>query len=156
MNGGGIRSDSVYPAGELSLRDLFSILPFGNTVVLIEVTGQQLLDALENGVSAVESASGRFPHPSGFSYTFDSSQPPFDRITEVLVGGESLDLEATYTLATGSFIAAGGDGYTSLAGAKTLVEATDGKRDVLTLVDYIRALGSVGVGLEGRITDLAD
>ena len=156
MNGGGVRSDRVYPAGELTLRDLTEILPFGNTVVLIEVTGQQLWDALENGVSQVESFSGRFPHPSGFSYVFDSSQPPFERVSEVLVGGEPVDLEATYTLATGSFIASGGDGYTGFARAPQLVAPADGKRDVLTLVDHVRRIGSIDTMTEGRIVDTAE
>lgn len=155
MQGGGIRSDRVYPAGNLSLRDLTEILPFGNTVVLVEVTGKQLLDALENGVSQVEAASGRFPHPSGFTYTFDSSRAPMQRVTEVLVAGQPLDLGATYTLATGSFIAAGGDGYSALANSRQIVDATNGKRDVLTLVDHVRALGTVAMELEGRISDVA-
>lgn len=155
MQGGGIRSDRVYPAGELSLRDFTEILPFGNTVVLIEITGAQLLDALENGVSQVEDASGRFPHPSGFSYTFDSSQPPFERVTEVLIAGEPLDPDATYTLAASSFVVAGGDGYTALAGSPQLVDASDGKRDVLTVIEHVRALGAIEFGLEGRITDVA-
>lgn len=156
MQGGGIRSDSVFPAGELTLRELTEILPFGNTIVLIEVTGRQLLEALENGVSQVENASGRFPHPSGFSYVYDSSRPPFERITEVLVDHEPLDQDATYTLAVSSFIAAGGDGYTSLAGAPQLVDDSDGKRDVLTLADHVRGLGTLELELEGRITDIAE
>lgn len=156
MQGGGIRSDSVFPAGELTLRELTEILPFGNTIVLIEVTGQQLLDALENGVSQVENASGRFPHPSGFSYVFDSSQPAFERVSEVLVGGEPLDLNATYTLAASSFVVAGGDGYSSLVGAPQLVDDSDGKRDVLTLADYVRSLGTLDLELEGRIVDIAE
>jgi len=156
MQGGGIRSDSVFPAGELTLRELTEILPFGNTIVMIEITGQQLLDALENGVSQVENASGRFPHPSGFTYVYDSSSEPFDRIIEVKVGGEPLDLEATYTLAASSFVVAGGDGYTAFAGARQLVSDTEGKRDVLTLADHVRSLGTLDLELEGRITDVAE
>lgn len=155
MNGGGIRSDKVYPAGELTLKNLTEILPFGNTVVLVEVTGEQLLAALENGVN-VEAGSGRYPHPSGFTYTYDSSKPVGERIEAVqVVGAGPLDMNATYSLAIGSFVAAGGDGYSSLAAGKMLVDATDGKRDVLALTEYIRQLGTVAPELEGRIVNLA-
>ena len=65
-NGGGIRADKVYPPGSVLMRrDIQSELPFGNKTILLEVTGADLLAALENGVSGVEKGAGRFPHVSG-------------------------------------------------------------------------------------------
>ena len=64
INSGTFRSDGIHPEGDFRLRDLMSILPIMDTVVVIEVTGNQLLEALENGVSKTPRLEGRFPHVS--------------------------------------------------------------------------------------------
>ncbi|MBB6098283.1 5'-nucleotidase [Deinobacterium chartae] len=151
MQGGGIRSDRVYPAGPLTLKNLTEILPFGNQVVLLEVDGATLQAALENGVSQVDKLSGRFPQVSGMTYAFDPKAPVGARVSQVTVGGQPLDRSKTYRLAVGSFLAAGGDGYGVLTGARMLVPATNGVRDVVALADYLRANPQVTPRVEGRI-----
>lgn len=152
MSGGGIRSDKVYPAGPLTLKNLTEILPFGNTVVLIEVDGKTLQAALENGVSQVEKQSGRFPQVSGINYRFDPKAPAGNRVSDIKVGGLALDPAKTYRLAVSSFAAGGGDGYTMFQGAKVLVTAANGQRDVVALTEYLRTHPATTPRVEGRIT----
>ncbi len=151
-NGGGIRGDTVYDAGTiLTRKDILTELPFGNTAVLLRLTGADVLAALENGVSRVEDVSGRFPQVSGLSFTFDSSKEAGARVEEVNVGGVPLDPAKTYTVATNNFIAAGGDGYSMLGNGEVLVDASAGTLLATVVMDYVTAQGSVAPEVEGRI-----
>jgi 2',3'-cyclic-nucleotide 2'-phosphodiesterase/3'-nucleotidase len=130
------------------------ILPFGNTTTELEVSGQTLHDALENGVSEVESLEGRFPQVSGMTFAWDPAADPGNRIdpADVTVGGDQLDLEATYTLGTNNFMAGGGDGYEMLPGA---MQTGAGDTNLAQLViDRIRARTPIAPETEGRITRL--
>ncbi|THY42898.1 5'-nucleotidase [Aureobasidium pullulans] len=112
--GGTIRADTVYPPGILRLKDIVDCFPFEDPVVVIRVKGQQLLEALQNGVSKYPALDGRFPQVSNISFTFDPSRDSHDRIVAVQVNGKPLDLEREYTLATREYMVKGGDGYTCL------------------------------------------
>ncbi len=91
-NGGGIRADRTYDAGAvLTRRDILTELPFGNTTVLTELPGSQILAALENGVSQVEKGAGRFPQLSGATMVYDPTAPAGSRVAEVTIGGAPLD-----------------------------------------------------------------
>ena len=118
INGGSIRADDVLPAGDLTVRDVLSILPFGNDLAVIEVTGDVLLQALEHGVSLTGPGAepGRFAQVSGIRYSFDASKPAGARVSDVTVNGKPLDLKKSYTLATTSFVAGGGDQYAMFKG----------------------------------------
>ena len=154
-NGGGIRADRVYPPGTTLLRrDIQSELPFGNKTILLEVSGADLLAALENGVSGVEVGAGRFPHVSGMALRFDASKLPGSRIAEVTVGGEPLDPSRTYRLATTDFLGRGGDGYDMFAGAPRLIDAAAGKLMAAQVIDAIAAAGEVAPRVESRIVRL--
>jgi 5'-nucleotidase len=122
INGGSIRADDVLPAGDLTVRDVLSILPFGNDLSVIEVTGDVLLQALEHGVSLSGPGAepGRFPQVSGVRYSFDASKLAGVRIADVTVNGKPLDLKKTYTLVTTSFVAGGGDQYAMFKGRPNL------------------------------------
>lgn len=145
-NGGGIR-DSI-PAGDITKKQLVTVFPFGNYAVMLEVTGEQLLSALENGVSLYPAADGRFPQVSGMTFRFDPSQPAGSRVFEVKVNGEALDPARVYTLATNDYLAAGGDEY-------PLTEApATGEFDSLEeiLISYIESFDTpVEPETEGRI-----
>ena len=152
-NGGGIRGDRIYDAGpKLTRKDILTELPFGNVTLLIELTGADLLAALENGVSRVEDTSGRFPQVSGMSYAFDPKLAAGARISDVKVGGANLDLARVYTVATNDFIHAGGDGYASLARGKVIIDASAATLMATMVMDYIEKLGAVSPKVEGRIT----
>jgi len=151
-NGGGIRGDKTYDAGvTLTRRDIQSELPFGNRTVKLQMTGAQLLEALEHGVSAVEEGAGRFPHVSGITMTWSRSAPPGERVKAVSVNGKPLDPMATYTVATNDFMAKGGDGYTILAEAKTLIDAASAKYLATMVMDFVAAAGEVAPTIEGRL-----
>lgn len=114
INGGAFRGDRVIPPGPLTLNDLYTVLLFENELRSIEITGRQLLEQLENGVSRVGEKDGRFPQVSGMKFTFDPDQPVGQRVTEVMIGGVPLDLGKVYTMATIDFLLNRGfiDGYT--------------------------------------------
>jgi 2',3'-cyclic-nucleotide 2'-phosphodiesterase (5'-nucleotidase family) len=151
-NGGGIRGDREYSAGiDLTGKDVFSELPFGNKTVKLEVTGEQIVAALENGFSQVETGAGRFPQVSGLTVTADVSEPPGSRVVDVRVGGAPVDPAKTYTLATNDFMARGGDGYTPFAGATNLINAVDATLMASQVMDYIKAAGTISPKVEGRI-----
>lgn len=152
-NGGGIRGDTVYDAGTvLTRKDILTELPFGNTAVLLRLSGADVLAALENGVSRIEDVNGRFPQVSGLSFIFDPAKEAGARIEEVSVGGAPLDLAKMYTVATNNFIAEGGDGYSMLGNGDVLVDAAAGKLLATVVMDYVSDLGVVAPEIEGRIT----
>jgi 5'-nucleotidase/UDP-sugar diphosphatase len=119
QNGGGIRAS--IPAGEITMGQILEVLPYGNQISVLSVTGLELIEALENGVSQVQDGAGCFPHVGGMRYTFDPSAEPGARVISVEVWDATseafaaLDSDATYTLATNSFLADGGDGYSAFA-----------------------------------------
>jgi 5'-nucleotidase / UDP-sugar diphosphatase len=115
INGGAIRAS--IPKGKVRVRDIYTALPFDIYLLAVRLTGAQLRQVLENGVSRVESAEGRFPQVSGLAFSYNPAAPAGTRVKEVTVGGNPLDPEKSYVVATNDFVAAGGDGYTTFAAA---------------------------------------
>ena len=166
QNGGGIRADIA--AGAVSLGDVLNVLPFGNLISTLELTGADVLAALENGVSRVEvddngnplvdGASGRFPQVAGMRYTFDATQEAGSRIVsaEVMSDGEfsALDPEAVYRVATNDYMRSGGDGY-SILETNAMNAYDQGSPLDQVVADYIAANSPLSVELEGRITHQA-
>ena len=151
-NGGGIRGDTIYPAGtKLTRKLVLTELPFGNRTVKLRLTGARVKEALENGVSQVERVSGRFPQVSGLAFAFDPRKPAGSRVLRVTVGGKALDLRGTYTLATVDFLARGGDGYAVFRSAEMLIDSRSGGLTAGQLIDRIAAAGTVSPEIEGRI-----
>ena len=111
-NGGGIRAS--INAGNVTRGDIITVLPFNNTVVVVEVTGQDLYDALEWGYSRLPESNGGFPQTSNMTIVYSRFSDPGNRIKRLLINGKTVDRNATYKLATNDFMAAGGDGYTML------------------------------------------
>ncbi len=145
-NGGGIRAS--IDAGEITKGEVITVLPFGNYVVVKDVTGQDLLDALELGVSKFPAENGPFPHVAGMTFTIDASKAAGSRISNVMVNGAALDVNATYELATNDFMAAGGDGYTMFADNK--VKGEYAALDEI-LIAYIQKIGAVNMATDGRV-----
>ena len=152
-NGGGFRADRQYPAGHaITRRDILSELPFGNIAVVLQVTGAQLRQAIENGVGFVEEGAGRFPQVSGIAFDFDPRAKRGERVGSIAVGGKPLDPAATYTLATNDFLARGGDGYVVFRDAPRLVDEKAGRLLATILMDHIAAQQTVSARVEGRMT----
>ena len=157
MNGGSIRADEVIKPGDLTRRDVLSLLPFKNRVVKMEITGATLRAALEHGVarSAEDAEPGRFPQVSGMRYVFDASRKPGSRITSLTVNGKPVDERKIYTLATTDYVAVdGGDGYDMFKGAKFLITREQGQFDSDVLQKAIASVRAIAPKTDGRITRL--
>jgi 5'-nucleotidase/UDP-sugar diphosphatase len=109
MNAGGLRADIL--KGPIRMKDLFSVLPFPNHLVVLRVTGLELKEILEYGLSDLSGTGGQFPQVSGIRLHYQSPTSSGQRITSIWVQEKPLDPETWYTLATNDFLVAGGDGY---------------------------------------------
>ncbi|NBG89414.1 bifunctional metallophosphatase/5'-nucleotidase [Isachenkonia alkalipeptolytica] len=147
-NGGGIRAS--IDVGDITKGDVASVLPFGNALVTLEITGQEMIDALEIGASDYPEPKGAFLQISGASYEIDTSAEYGERIKNVMVDDEPIDLEKSYLVATNDFVAAGGDGYELFAEMELVTELHALDEVVIT---YIQELGVVEMDTEGRITE---
>ncbi|XP_071092097.1 mannosylglucosyl-3-phosphoglycerate phosphatase-like [Haliotis cracherodii] len=125
LNSGTFRSDKIHPKGVFKIRDLLTILPLVDPLVVLKVTGSQLHQALENGVSKYPKLEGRFPQVSGMVFGFDPSKPPGERVDSrlVKVQGGYLELDRVYTLCTKEYIATGKDGYDVFKTCEIVVSA---------------------------------
>jgi 2',3'-cyclic-nucleotide 2'-phosphodiesterase (5'-nucleotidase family) len=153
LNGGSIRSNTTYGPGALTKRDVLSILPFENPVVMIEVTGATLRAALEHGVSRIreEPEAGRFPQVSGVRFSYDARRPAGSRVTSINVAGRPLDDKKTYTLALNTFVLGGGDGYTMFKGARLLIEPENAQVEPAVVMNLIAADKQIAPKEDGRI-----
>lgn len=156
VNGGGVRAQ--IPAGDITLDQIYSVHPFGNVMCMVEVTGQQILDALEWGARNVPEENGGFLQVSGLTYEIHTYIPTSAvadengmfagvdgeyRVKNVVVGGEPLDVAKTYKLASHNYMLKNaGDGYSMFKGANLLIDET--LIDNQVLITYITTeLGGV-------------
>jgi 5'-nucleotidase len=149
VNGGGLRA--TVPGPDFTLRDAYSVAPFDNKVMAVDVTGARLRQALEQGVARVQDNGGGFPQVSGLTYTYAPAAPVGSRVAEVRVGGEPLDPAATYSVAVTNYVVGGGDGVTGFDDADVLVPASEAPSDAEAIAVHVRGLGVVDVAIEGRI-----
>ncbi len=155
IGGGGIRSNREYDANyQITRRDILSELPFGNMTLLLEVSGADVIAALENGLRSAPEATGRFPQVSGLEVVYDPGQEVGSRVVSVKVNGVDLDPAATYKMATIDYMARGGDGYSMLVGKPVLLDITAAKLMANDVMAYIRTNGTVSPTVEGRMKAL--
>ncbi|GFN36771.1 5'-nucleotidase C-terminal domain-containing protein [Tepidimicrobium xylanilyticum] len=150
-NGGGIRAS--IPAGQISKGNILEVFPFGNYIVVLELTGEDIIKALEHGVDTYPEPAGKFPHVAGMTYKIDPSKEAGSRIVELLIDGKPVELNKTYTLATNDFLAVGGDGYTMFEDAP-IVGEFEGLDEAL--IKYIEKIGVIDYQAEGRITTVEE
>ncbi|KAL8847925.1 MAG: hypothetical protein Q9221_007057 [Calogaya cf. arnoldii] len=124
MAGGTIRGDQVYPPGILRLKDIMNCFPFEDPVIVIRVTGNAILAALENSIALIPALEGRYSQVSGIRFCYDTSLPAGSRVKWVEVGDKPLDEKQQYTMATRGYMGRGKDGFTSL-----LVQSEGGKAE---------------------------
>ncbi|MEE6272485.1 5'-nucleotidase C-terminal domain-containing protein [Georgenia sp. MJ206] len=153
-NGGGIRAEA--PGPSFTLRDAYALAPFDNKVMLVEVSGADLRQALEDAVARVQDQGGGFPQVSGMAYSYDPAAPVGARIGDVRVAGQQLDDGATHTVAVTNYVVGGGDAVTGFTGSEVLVPAAEAPADAEAIAAYARELGTIAVELEGRIRVLGD
>jgi len=126
LNAGAVRANRVIPSGPVSMADVVALLPFRNTVALLEGDGGALRVILEHSVEALPRPSGRFLQTAGLDYTADITRPAGRRIVAASVSGNALDPARRYRVAVPDFLARGGDGYVLLTEAPSLVSSEDG------------------------------
>jgi 5'-nucleotidase / UDP-sugar diphosphatase len=151
-NAGGIRNG--FPLGDITMGNVLEVLPFGNTITRVELTGKQLLATLEHGVSLAEKEEGRFPQVAGIRFVWNPKSPAGNRITKVEVVSESgnfqlLNPQSIYRVATTNFLASGGDGYRDFAEGKNLLDTGYLLSDAIA--EHISARSPLQVKTENRI-----
>ena len=175
VNGGGVRAD--IPAGDITNEQILNVHPFGNMACLVEVTGQQILDALEHGYSALPGESGGFLQIAGITCTvntaIDSPVVKNDkgefveidgqrRVSDVMFNGEPIDPEATYKLASHNYMLKnGGDGYTMFGKDNVTILRDEVLIDNQVLINYIvdvldGVVGEEYAQAQGRVNIIDD
>jgi len=153
VNGGGMRTDRIIPAGVLTRRDVLGLLPFTNVVMKLAVSGARLREALEQGLSRLEREGGGFLQVAGLRLAYDPRLPAGRRVLGVEVGGAPLDPARTYTAAVVDWIARGGDGVTALRDGRVLVDAVSGPQLADIVLEAITARGTIAPAVDGRLRD---
>jgi 2',3'-cyclic-nucleotide 2'-phosphodiesterase (5'-nucleotidase family)/predicted AlkP superfamily phosphohydrolase/phosphomutase len=157
-NAGGLRADLTCPTADnpddfcpaytpppfpITRGQVLAVLPFGNVVATLTVNGAELKTMLENGVSQMPAANGRFPQVSGLCFTYDIALPAGSRVTSAVTADGSgnctvtpvnLTAAASYEIATNDFVASGGDFYPNFSSRMTTQETMD-----QVLADYVAA-----------------
>ena len=145
-NGGGIRA--TVKAGDITKKDINTVLPFGNTLAVVYVTGAELLEALEASTFCTPESLGGFPQAAGLQFAlktyekYDANPDPYpkstyygpksiQRVTIDNVNGKAFDPTATYAVVTNNFVAGGGDTYYAFAAAKTTEAVEAATADLL-------------------------
>ncbi|WP_019614871.1 bifunctional metallophosphatase/5'-nucleotidase [Psychromonas ossibalaenae] len=157
LNGGAVRGNSFYPKNtQISRRDIVKMLPYRDTVVLLEVTGMQLIAVLENGFSQIKNAKGRFPQISGMKVVYNSQAAAGDRVVSVEISDSPLLPLKRYKLATSSYLANGGDGYQRFKHNVPLTYNQQMSKllsDIL--INELRLTNSISPKIESRMLDIA-
>jgi len=139
LNSGAIRGNRVIPAGPITKRDVRGLLPFSNTVMLLEVTGTALRAVLERSVDELPRPTGHFLQTAGVRMTVDPARPPGQRVGPIEIEGRPLDPAGLYRVAAPDYVARGQDGYSMLAAARVLLAAEDGPGLIETVLDGLAA-----------------
>ena len=153
INSGGVRARFEPAAdGSVTYGQIFALQPFGNTLVVLELTGAQLKAVLEQQFapeSPAEIANSLLIPSSGFTFTYDRSRPAGERIVSMALNGAPIDPTGTYRVTVNNFLASGGDGFSLLSQARPVADAG---QDLDALEAYISR--GIRVPTTGRVSDL--
>ena len=158
INAGSIKGSIA--KGTIKTEDVYNALPYDNYLIAVQLTGAQVKEALEHGVSQAGQPSHSFPQVSGLTLTYSRSAPVGSRVREVCVGGRPLDLTQTYRVATIDYLGAGGDGFKIFEAA--LERKDEGKKEKIVyndtgtwlrdrVITAIKARKTIASKVEGRI-----
>ncbi|MEO3417402.1 5'-nucleotidase C-terminal domain-containing protein [Roseovarius sp. CAU 1744] len=153
QNGGGLRAS--IDAGKVTMGEVLTVLPFQNTVATFQLTGSDIIAALENGVSKIDEGAGRFPQVAGLKYSFDATAETGKRISDVLVKeGDAfvpLDEAKVYGVVSNNYMRSGGDGY-DVFETKAMNAYDFGPGLETVVADYLAANQPYQPFTDGRIT----
>ncbi|MGB7317897.1 MAG: bifunctional metallophosphatase/5'-nucleotidase [Planktotalea sp.] len=147
-NSGGLRAS--IDAGEVTMGEVLTVLPFQNTLSTFRVSGETLLAALENGASQIEEVAGRFPQVAGMTFAVDPAAEVGSRISDVMVGGAPLDMAKVYGVVSNNYVRGGGDGYKMFRDAQDAYDFGPDLADVTA--EYLAENAPYAPYTDGRIT----
>ncbi|KAJ8380796.1 hypothetical protein SKAU_G00015740 [Synaphobranchus kaupii] len=149
LNSGTLRSDTIHPAGLLTMHDLLQILPMQDPVLVVEVTGQHLYEGLENAVRNYPALDGRFPQVSGMQFGFDPQGSPGNRVVmeTIKVQGQNLDKDKKYLVAMKEYLTKGKDGYTMFLDCRHMFDIESAQTLSTILINHFES-GKIIHGLK--------
>ncbi|BFM50675.1 5'-nucleotidase C-terminal domain-containing protein [Marinomonas sp. THO17] len=156
INSGTFRGNVVYPAGsQLSIKDIRNMMPYRNRPVLVEATGQQILDAIEHGLTGLENVSGQFLQVSGLEIHYRSSRPAGQRLITTRFNGRPIDPTLTYKVATLDYLLEGGDGF-NMFRTNRLLDYKKPASLILAdvILEHIEKEKIIAPKVDGRLQDL--
>ena len=153
LNAGGARI--AVPTGDITVGTVYTLMPFGNSLAVLDMSGAQAVAVLEDALSNIfddGNSDGSFPYTAGLRYAVEAGQPEGERVISIEVLGPQgwalIDPAETYRVVTVAFLARGGDGYDTFSG----VEALDtGFIDAEVFMDYLLETGTL-IPAESRVT----
>ncbi|MGL4524223.1 MAG: bifunctional metallophosphatase/5'-nucleotidase [Spirochaetia bacterium] len=128
ISSGGIRTS--LPSGPITGEDIYNVMPFGDQIITLELSGEELKSALEHGFSLYPQTAGAFPQFAGMHVVMDTTQPAGSRVAKVTVGGSPLDPLKIYSIATSTYLQGGGDGYNMMK--KRIYRRLGTQKDIFT------------------------
>lgn len=145
-NGGGIRT--FLPEGDITLKNVFEVLPFDNTLATVTLKGSDVVKLFEY-IGNIENGKGSFPQVAGVTFTINYGSKS---VSNVLINEQPIDTGKEYKVVTNSYLMSGGDGYVVFKNGIKFYDSSINQRDVLS--DYIKNKlnGNVKAKIEGRIT----
>lgn len=153
MNPGGVRADFTCVGAApctVTFGSAFTVQPFGNSLVVMTLTGQQIKEVLEQQFTGVNAQRPRILQPSkGFTYTYDNAAAAGSKISAMTLEGQALNLTQTYRVTVNSFLSDGGDGFTVLTGGANKL---GGAQDIDALISYFAVNSPIAPDAVGRIT----
>lgn len=146
VTAGTFRSDDTFGPGAITLKNLSETFPFSDIIVVIELSGEELKSALENGAQSYPGPNSKLLHVDHqCSYTADPNQPVGQKVVSAIIGNAPLNLEKNYKVACPYFLTKGGDGFLSLKGKKYIVEAENGIDLKVLIRNFVTKLKVVSV-----------
>lgn len=149
MSGGGIRD--ALPKGKVTLKTVYAILPFSNPVHLFELSGEDVIRFLEQGLLGIEKLSGDFLQVSGLQYAFRLGENGKAELTDVQIKGKPIDLEQKYTVVMNEFMRLGGGSFDPIPDEKIKKHIHNGSIDSEVLKAYVTRFDTLKILQYGRI-----
>jgi 2',3'-cyclic-nucleotide 2'-phosphodiesterase (5'-nucleotidase family) len=162
QNSGGIRGDNIIQPGKLTMKEVYELHPFENKIILVTLTGKQIKEVLERGVSNLPISKGTFLQVAGLSYVVDLTglpqeltednseiKTPGDRVISIKINGKPIDYNKEYRVAINDFIYDGGDGFITFKNAKNVTHTQKSLTEII--IDYIKTNSPISIKTDGRI-----
>lgn len=152
MNAGGIRSS--LPKGDISLKDVYAVLPFDNKIGVVELSGSQIIDMLNKGLANYLTLGGEFLQVSGMSYTFEVNTRNELKVKEVSVGKQPISNVQKYKISLPNYIIQGGGNFDAVPENQIVVPLHKMALDTDVFLKYLKKNPNITPKLESRITKI--